>query len=257
MGRTAPAFPVNVKDDEAVQAAQVLQAAAGGPAGACPVKPSAATKQDGAGECPMTAESRQVWQSQQLQGVAQDNMMPPPNQTPAPGQKFLLSTHRMESSILRGDYTPQHQQGAGAQWMYPSEQMFYNAMKRKGFEPEEETMRAVVAIHNVVNERAWNHVLDWEKMRSTDNPQLLRFEGKPTELSPKARMLNLIGYDKPFDRHDWIVKRSSGEEVRYVVDFYNGQEDLTGRTSMYIDARPALDSPSAVFDRMRRFLGGS
>lgn len=33
-------------------------------------------------------------------------------------------------------------------WVYPSEQMFYNAMKRKGWTPSEDDMAAVVAIHN-------------------------------------------------------------------------------------------------------------
>lgn len=40
-------------------------------------------------------------------------------------------------------------------WMYPSEQMFYNAMKRKGWRPSEGDMNTVVSIHNAVNERAW------------------------------------------------------------------------------------------------------
>ena len=25
----------------------------------------------------------------------------------------------------------------------------------------------------------------------------------------------------PFDRHDWIVEREDGKEVRYVIDFYS------------------------------------
>jgi len=33
-------------------------------------------------------------------------------------------------------------------WVYPSEQMFYNAMRRKGWTPSEDDMTAVVAIHN-------------------------------------------------------------------------------------------------------------
>ena len=33
-----------------------------------------------------------------------------------------------------------------------------NAMKRKGYSPQEEEMDAVVAIHNAVNERAWAEV---------------------------------------------------------------------------------------------------
>ena len=50
--------------------------------------------------------------------------MPPPNQTPAPDQPFDLSISRQESNI------PRH--GAEKNWVYPSEQMFWNAMLRKG-----------------------------------------------------------------------------------------------------------------------------
>lgn len=37
--------------------------------------------------------------------------------------------------------------------------------------------------------------------------------GRPQDYSPKARLLNMLGYKLPFDRHDWIVDRC-GEEVR-------------------------------------------
>ena len=50
--------------------------------------------------------------------------MPPPNQQPAPGQPFDLSVNREESQIPRG--------GTDQNWVYPSEQMFWNAMLRKG-----------------------------------------------------------------------------------------------------------------------------
>lgn len=48
-------------------------------------------------------------------------------------------------------------------WIYPSEQMFFNAMKRKNWNPREEDMKFVVPIHNMVNEMAWKHILKWEK----------------------------------------------------------------------------------------------
>jgi cytochrome c heme-lyase len=51
--------------------------------------------------------------------------MPPPNQQPSPGQPFPLSTERVRSNIPK----------AGTEsdkWEYPSEQMFWNAMLRKG-----------------------------------------------------------------------------------------------------------------------------
>lgn len=50
--------------------------------------------------------------------------MPPPNQTPAPDQPFELSVRREESTIPRHD--------TEKNWVYPSEQMFWNAMLRKG-----------------------------------------------------------------------------------------------------------------------------
>lgn len=53
---------------------------------------------------------------------------------------------------------PGHQEPATPVWMYPSEQMFFNAMKRKGWSPSEQDMKQVVAIHNGVNERAWSEV---------------------------------------------------------------------------------------------------
>jgi len=51
-------------------------------------------------------------------------------------------------------------------WQYPSERMFFNAMKRKGWDAKEEDMSAIVAIHNGVNERAWYQVCRYE-VRST------------------------------------------------------------------------------------------
>ena len=66
---------------------------------------------------------------------------------------------------------------------------------------------------------------------------------------------------EPFDRHDWYVEDlEGGEPRRYVIDFYEGKESVTGikkdgmplmkPPSMYIDVRPALDNPSAAVDRM-------
>lgn len=99
---------------------------------------------------------------------------------------------------------------------------------------------------------------------------------------------------EPFDRHDWYVEDNEGEGKeprRYVIDFYEGKENsgagagrdgLLGSAaqgnagvnaggeggvppvarppSMYIDVRPALDTPSAAADRiamaMREALPG-
>ena len=76
----------------------------------------------------------------------------PPNQQPASGQRKALPTERATSTIPTGA------SGGEPLWVYPSQQMFYNAMKRKGYAPQEEEMNTVVAIHNAVNERAWAEV---------------------------------------------------------------------------------------------------
>lgn len=46
--------------------------------------------------------------------------------------------------------------------MYPSEQQFYAAMRRKGWPADPGDMKNVVAIHNGVNERAWHQILRYE-----------------------------------------------------------------------------------------------
>ena len=54
----------------------------------------------------------------------------------------------------------------------------------------------VVSIHNTVNEQSWRKVLEYESMHASSCPQgpkLVRFRGRPADLSPKARMLSWIG----------------------------------------------------------------
>lgn len=60
---------------------------------------------------------------------------------------------------------PQHQGGTHDRWVYPSEQQFYNAMRRKGWPADPGDMSNVVAIHNGVNERAWHQILKYEVRR--------------------------------------------------------------------------------------------
>ena len=57
--------------------------------------------------------------------IDQRNMMPPANQQPSPDQPFPLPTEREKSSIPNPH--------TGDTWVYPSQQMFWNAMKRKGW----------------------------------------------------------------------------------------------------------------------------
>jgi hypothetical protein len=67
-------------------------------------------------------------------------------------------------------------------------------LRAQGWDPREPDMQRVVAIHNTVNERAWQHVMAWEALHACDcaEPRLKRFQGKPNEFSPKARLLNML-----------------------------------------------------------------
>jgi cytochrome c heme-lyase len=199
-------------------------------------------------ECPVTEHQGKVIDSQ--------NLMPKiAEQKPYPGQTLPLETERIVSSIPKGSFTPTHQNESNQNWVYPSHQQFYNAMKRKGFDAHEEDMPAVVGIHNAVNEQTWKEVMRYETRFHAShctNIQLVRFQGKPRELSPKAQfMTSFLGYVAPFDRHDWVVDRC-GTEVRYIVDFYRGQISPNGKpVSFHLDARPALDSFGALKDRLK------
>jgi cytochrome c heme-lyase len=56
----------------------------------------------------------------------------------------------------------------GGNWIYPSEKMFFDAMKRKGHKGEAADMRTIVPIHNAVNERAWREIKEWERPWGSD-----------------------------------------------------------------------------------------
>lgn len=132
-------------------------------------------------------------------------------------------------------------------------------MARKQHNPRASDMGVVVPIHNAVNERAWAHVLDWEQGRGGDKcggVKLVSFMGKPKERSPRAQWRILLGYQPPFDRHDWIVDRC-GVRMRYVIDFYTGKGSNSANPqnlSFYLDCRPALDSWEGIKMRTGRFF---
>lgn len=52
-------------------------------------------------------------------------------------------------------------------------------MLRKGWQPTEDDMTSVVAIHNAVNERAWREILAWEAAQggaaACGGPRLVKF----------------------------------------------------------------------------------
>jgi len=183
------------------------------------------------------------------------------NQLPAPNQTEELNVNRVSSSIPKGGSDDQT-------WLYPSPQMFWNALVRKDKVDgaDESDMETVVAVHNNMNENTWLQVLSWESLHPVSGPEgseakLLRFLGRPDELSPKARLKMLFGHPAPFDRHDWIVDRG-GKQVRYVIDYYHDEssvkadekpahmKDFTSMKSIKVDVRPALDSVESWVDRL-------
>jgi cytochrome c heme-lyase len=57
--------------------------------------------------------------------------------------------------------------------------------------------------------------------------------------------------EPPFDRHDWVVRRpKTGEEVRYVIDYYSAPPEPDGSPVFSLDVRPALDSFESVKARI-------
>jgi len=205
-----------------------------------------------ASECPVQASEAPTLVSIPSDGKEMNptNMMPAPNQQPSPDQPFPLPTERVKSSIPNPN--------TGETWVYPSQQMFWNAMKRKGWQwgPEDisaKDMDHIIKIHNTNNENAWAEVLKWERFHRAEcpEPQLKSFGGKAKDFSPRARMRGMLGYQMPFDRHDWIVDRN-GTEVRYIIDYYDSPTDSPASQKFaQLDVRPALDSRTAVWDRMK------
>lgn len=141
--------------------------------------------------------------------------------------------------------------------------MFYNALKRKSYGAKEQDMPTVIPIHNVVNEMCWKKVLEWESLsfQSPEGPKLVKFEGKPTDYTIKARIRQFMGYSLPFDRHDWIVERN-GKEIKYIIDFYGGDEGVKGdevtsnnigNPSIFLDVRPGLTFDGYV-NRIRKYV---
>ncbi|KAI1436558.1 cytochrome c heme lyase [Xylaria sp. CBS 124048] len=208
------------------------------------------------------------------------------SQAAAPNQKQALPTEREPSTIPKGD-------GQG-NWEYPSPQQMYNALLRKGYTDTDVTaVESMVGVHNFLNEGAWAEIMEWEKRfagglykgwhkcsRGEQNfdetvkkygyekeveelsPSLIRFQGRPQDMTPKAVMFSVMGTlfpsmfqrDPPFDRHDWYVSRDVNgqrKEIRYVIDYYSGEPEPTGEPVFYLDVRPALTPTSAVERALR------
>ncbi|KAF5006220.1 hypothetical protein FDECE_7379 [Fusarium decemcellulare] len=141
-------------------------------------------------------------------------------------------------------------------WVYPSEKMFFDAMKRKGYDARVADMKTVVPIHNAVNERAWKEIKEWEAPYLSESkcggPKLESFANKMDRMTPTARFNTILGYTAPFDRHDWVIDRC-GTRVDYVIDFYAGRPDGKGGPSFYLDVRPKLNTWEGVKMRAMRW----
>lgn len=151
-----------------------------------PAPPKVEASTASASECPVKHDNSDVNPL---------NMMPPANQQPSPGQPFPLSTDRQTSSIPKVT-----EDGTVQFWQYPSQQMFWNAMLRKGWrwkneDVSQKDMGDIIRIHNANNEQAWREVLKWEALhaRECGNPRLKSFGGKASDYSPRARFRNWLG----------------------------------------------------------------
>ncbi|VBB79712.1 Putative cytochrome c heme lyase [Podospora comata] len=263
------------------------------PASGCPVPHSNPSANAALSSCPVphggapepTADNQQSFLSK-LNPL--NYMFHSISQERAPNQTHALPTSRDESSIPKGT-------GDG-NWEYPSPQQMYNALLRKGYTDTDVTaVESMVAVHNFLNEGAWGEIVEWERRfgkgllrgwevskRGEDNadielrrleaqeggreqPTLIRFQGRPKEMTPKAAILQMLGRvypskfgtEPPFDRHDWFVSRNVNgqqKEVRYVIDFYSGPPEPTGEPVFYLDVRPAV-TPTAAVERLMRWGG--
>lgn len=198
-------------------------------------------------ECPSTVGANPI--PQDNSDINPLNMMPPPNQRPSPDQPFELPIERQKSTIPKS--------GTGETWVYPSQQMFWNAMLRKGWRWDKDDIGAndmehIIKIHNANNEQGWAEVLKWEALHAKEcgRPMLKSFGGKATDFSPRAKIRGWMGYEMPFDRHDWIIDRC-GKDVRYIIDYYDGELDPGNHKFAELDVRPALDSFEALWDRSK------
>lgn len=174
------------------------------PGGSCPIK---------APNDPLEASISPPSTSSRLNPL--NYMFPNLSQSRATNQTVELPTERETSSIPRED--------ADANWEYPSPQQMYNAMLRKGYDDTpQDAVESMVAVHNFLNEGAWAEIVDWERrfsrglgygwqacrrgeegfMEDADKvapegqvtqPKLLRFQGRPNDMTPKARLMEFMG----------------------------------------------------------------
>lgn len=208
----------------------------------CPVDHNA--RQKWLGNISVSAESK-VEAIEEKQGCSSDKLL----REPVYASTADLPTEREISSIPKTD--------TRANWIYPSQKQFYEAMKRKNWSPEAADMKTVIPIHNQVNEVAWRHIQEWERSLIVEAQQkcggisLTSFKGDLKKMTPRAWIrLTILGQQAPFDRHDWLVDRC-GVEVPYVIDFYDGGD----KNGVFVDVRPKLQNWEGFKLRFGRAVG--
>ncbi|KAK5635406.1 hypothetical protein RRF57_011118 [Xylaria bambusicola] len=192
------------------------------PPSACPVKHDAGPPS----ACPVPQASQTATTEPDSQSTMSklnplNYMFKNLSQERAPSQTHMLPLEREPSTIPRGD-------GQG-NWEYPSPQQMYNALLRKGYTDTDVTaVESMVGVHNFLNEGAWGEIMEWEKRfagglykgwrkcsRGEQNfeenvkkygyekeveelqPSLVRFQGRPQEMTPKAAMIQVMGWIYP------------------------------------------------------------
>ncbi|TRY75220.1 hypothetical protein TCAL_16815 [Tigriopus californicus] len=123
--------------------------------------------------------------------------------------------------------------GTGETWVYPSQTnvLERHAKERLALEGRGHHSQghgAIIRIHNVNNEAAWQEVSNGRPLHAEEcrSPSLKSFCGKATAFSPRARFRGLMGYEMPFDRHDWLVTDAA-------VKFDTLSITTTGATSLH------------------------
>lgn len=181
-------------------------------------KPANASAPPSTSGCPVPHQKPEEKKSLISQLNPLNYMFPDLSQKPAPNQTFALPTSREESTIPKGS-------GDG-NWEYPSPQQMYNALLRKGYTDTDITaVEGMVSVHNFLNEGAWQEIVGWEQRfarglykgwqickrgeahvpeeldrhwdGSDNEPTLIRFQGRPKDMTPKATMLQVLGWIYP------------------------------------------------------------
>ena len=145
--------------------------------------------------CPVKHKNGSVYN---VYGVKLDpsNMMPTTaQQLPVPGQAAPMQTNRVVSGIAKG--------GTEGSWVYPSEQMFYNSLVRKGKgqDVQIDDVPMMISIHNNMNEKTWRQV------RFVQNPTLLGTARPVTITSSILGLVFKFGFSKHIRLHGKYSKR--------------------------------------------------